>query len=269
MNYTLILYSWKDHIYHKGISWNFQSILGSGIIRKEKRVTVPDNQSFLQSWIPSKKTRKKNFVILSTRFLKNNTMRHIGNATFCVFYTRLSRTQDQGLLFWQTKFICAHHLHNSARRLHWSSDFSERRWSTFRPIRPPPKVPLKSYWQIQQQQPQQPKLEDDTQTGNSVLPGKAEQQCETIRLQKRLSLWEKNSLTRIQKPCKNQNWFEQKFEFKKTLQRKRWCSAKNPTKPLSTWVTSNSSSWRRQRSSAHRAFTTYLKELFSAIAVSC
>ena len=32
MNYTLIPYKWKEYIFHKGISWNFQSILESGII---------------------------------------------------------------------------------------------------------------------------------------------------------------------------------------------------------------------------------------------
>ena len=31
MNYTLIPYNWKEHIYHTGISWNCQSILGSGL----------------------------------------------------------------------------------------------------------------------------------------------------------------------------------------------------------------------------------------------
>ena len=32
MNDTLIPNKWKEHIYHSGISWNFQSILGCGII---------------------------------------------------------------------------------------------------------------------------------------------------------------------------------------------------------------------------------------------
>ena len=32
MNYTLNPYNWKEHIYHRGISWNFQSILESGLI---------------------------------------------------------------------------------------------------------------------------------------------------------------------------------------------------------------------------------------------
>ena len=31
MNYTLFLYNWKEHIYHGGISWNFQCILESGL----------------------------------------------------------------------------------------------------------------------------------------------------------------------------------------------------------------------------------------------
>ena len=32
MNCTFIPYNWKGVIYHKGFSWNFQSILGSGLI---------------------------------------------------------------------------------------------------------------------------------------------------------------------------------------------------------------------------------------------
>ena len=32
MNYTFIPHKWKEYIFHRGISWNFQSILVSGII---------------------------------------------------------------------------------------------------------------------------------------------------------------------------------------------------------------------------------------------
>ena len=32
MNYTLIFDNWKEHIYHRGISWNLQSILESGLV---------------------------------------------------------------------------------------------------------------------------------------------------------------------------------------------------------------------------------------------
>ena len=46
----------------------------------KKRMTRPDNQSFVQPWIHSEKTRKKKLVVLITLFLKNNTMRHSGNA---------------------------------------------------------------------------------------------------------------------------------------------------------------------------------------------
>ena len=36
MNYTLIPYTWKEHIMHTGISWIFQSILWSGLIPRGK-----------------------------------------------------------------------------------------------------------------------------------------------------------------------------------------------------------------------------------------
>ena len=32
MKYTLFPDNWKEHIYHRGISWNFQSNMGSGLI---------------------------------------------------------------------------------------------------------------------------------------------------------------------------------------------------------------------------------------------
>ena len=49
MNYTVITYNWKEHIYHIGIMWNFQSILGSGRILGRKRMTGLDNQSSVHS----------------------------------------------------------------------------------------------------------------------------------------------------------------------------------------------------------------------------
>ena len=36
MNHTLIPYKWKEYIFHRGISWNFRSILVSGIIPRGK-----------------------------------------------------------------------------------------------------------------------------------------------------------------------------------------------------------------------------------------
>ena len=36
MNHTLIPYKWKEYIFHRGISWNFRSILESGIIPRGK-----------------------------------------------------------------------------------------------------------------------------------------------------------------------------------------------------------------------------------------
>ena len=36
MEYTRIPHNWKEYIFHKGISWNSQSILESGLIRRRK-----------------------------------------------------------------------------------------------------------------------------------------------------------------------------------------------------------------------------------------
>ena len=49
MNYTLIPYNWKEHIYHRGISWNFQSVLGSGLIPGGKRERQGSTISLLYS----------------------------------------------------------------------------------------------------------------------------------------------------------------------------------------------------------------------------
>ena len=124
-------------------------------------------------------------------------------------------------------------------------------------------------------------------SGNSVLPGKSEQECETIRDTPRS--WEcnqaigathfwsggrnsshkkKNSLVRKQKRSKELKLVQTKFVFEKTSQKRRWWSAKNPSQAIFKRAMWNSLNWRNQRSNAHHAYTMYLKEQSIAIAAS-
>ena len=82
MKYTLISDNWKEHIYHRGISWNFHPILASGLIPGGNREWQGPSISLLYSpETISDKTRKKNLVVLITPFLKYNTMRHISEGS--------------------------------------------------------------------------------------------------------------------------------------------------------------------------------------------
>ena len=51
-----------------------------------------------------------------------------------VYWIKISRAQDQGLRFWQTKSFAINTYTTVPRGLHWSSDFSERRSSKFRKL---------------------------------------------------------------------------------------------------------------------------------------
>ena len=97
MKYTPIPCKWKEYIYHRGSSWIFQSIL-----RKEK--DTARQAVFLTPLNPfgmDRKEEKPHFdytvpqkVPFETRWKYNQD---------AVNWVRLSKAQDQGLQFWQTK----------------------------------------------------------------------------------------------------------------------------------------------------------------------
>ena len=118
--------------------------------------------------------------------------------------------------------------------------------------RPPPTVTLKSYLQTQQQQQQQ---EDDTQsvwkqratwesragvrddtkhategraTRQLVLPTSEAKDDTHHTVKEELTDTNTKDIERIKVGFK-------KIVFENTLRRRRWCSAKNPAKPFSTW----------------------------------
>ena len=89
MGYTLIPYNWKEYIYHRGISWNSQSMFGSGIIPvgREERMTELDNQSSSHLRIHSETdTGEEEPHFDYTVFFRRYIMKLIGNAIKIRFF---------------------------------------------------------------------------------------------------------------------------------------------------------------------------------------
>ena len=86
MNYTLILYRWKEYIYHRGISWNFQTILGSGLIPRGKENDRTRQAVFFTPLNPFGNDPMKKNLILITLFLRRYIMKLDGNAIKMRFF---------------------------------------------------------------------------------------------------------------------------------------------------------------------------------------
>ena len=81
MNYTLIPCNWKEHIYHRRISWNVQSIWGSGLIPGGSENDRARQSVFCTALNPfGQDTEEEPRSFDYSGPQKNNTMRHIGNA---------------------------------------------------------------------------------------------------------------------------------------------------------------------------------------------
>ena len=90
MECTSIRYEWRECIFHRGCSWDMQSILGSGLI--------PGGEE-------NDKARQAVFFTLLNPFGENpgHYHSHGKRKQDAVYWIKLSRAQDQGLQFWQTK----------------------------------------------------------------------------------------------------------------------------------------------------------------------
>ena len=105
-----------------------------------------------------------------TLFLKKNTLTHIKRNPDAVYWIKLSRAQDQGLRFWQTKsfaIITNTTVPGDCIDRVTSQNGDRVLFERLAKPRPALKVTLKSHWQTQQQQQQQPQqliLEDDVQS---------------------------------------------------------------------------------------------------------
>ena len=158
MKCTFIPYTWKEYICHRGSSWIFLSIFGSGIIPggKEKdraRQAVPptplnpfgkDPEEEEKSHFDYKVRQK---VLYETRWKQNQD---------AVYGVRLSAAHDQGLQLWQTK-SCAIMAYATIRgdRIDFVTAQNGDRLIFERLATPrnAPKVTLKRNWRSQQQQP--------------------------------------------------------------------------------------------------------------------
>ena len=80
MNFTLVAYNWKEHIYHRGNSWNFQSILVSGIIPGGKENDKARQAVLCKILNLFGNDQEEKNLIWITLFLKRYIIKHIGNA---------------------------------------------------------------------------------------------------------------------------------------------------------------------------------------------
>ena len=166
MEYTLLPHNWKEYIFHRGLSWNSQSILGRGIIPVGKendkaRQAVffipldpfgkdPDEEKPDDDYTVHQKVHHESF------WTRNQDAEN---------WIKLSRAQDQGLQFWQTKsfaIITYATVPGDCSDRVISQNGDRVIFERLATPRPAPKVTLKSNWhtqQHQQQQTQQPTLE--------------------------------------------------------------------------------------------------------------
>ena len=163
------------------ISSNFQSILGSGFIPGGKENDKARQAVFCTALNSFGKDREEearsfDYTVPQKQHYETQWKRNQD----AVFWIRLSRAQDQGLRFWQTQSFAIITYTTVPRDC--IDRVTSQNGDRLATPRPAPKVTLKRYWQTQQQQPQQPKLEDDTQSvWKQRATWEAEQEFETTR----------------------------------------------------------------------------------------
>ena len=82
MGHVAIPYSWKEFVFHRGCSFKIKSIL-------ETELTAGGRES-----------KDKRQTIFSRKVHYHSSWKHDQDVVYC---EKLSRAQDQGLGFWQTK----------------------------------------------------------------------------------------------------------------------------------------------------------------------
>ena len=96
--------NWKRYIFHRGLSWNIQSTLGEGLILGGKEEDKARHAVFLTPTNPSgddsEEERLHDDFTVKKNALHVTKWKYDKNA---VYWVRLSKAQDQGLEFWQTK----------------------------------------------------------------------------------------------------------------------------------------------------------------------
>ena len=115
MEYTPILCDWKEYIFHRGSSWDAQSLSGCGIIPGGKENDKARQVVFFTPLnpfgnAPDEEKPHDNFTV-PQKVHHTTCWKHNHDAEKWI---KLSRPQDQGVQFWQTKSFAI----ISARRLH-------------------------------------------------------------------------------------------------------------------------------------------------------
>ena len=104
MEYTFIPHNWKEYIFHRGISWNFQSILGSGLIPGGKENDKARQAVFFTPLDPfgdnPDEEKPHDDYTVPQKVHCNSYWKHNQGA---VFWINFSNAQVPGLQFWQTK----------------------------------------------------------------------------------------------------------------------------------------------------------------------
>ena len=206
----------------------------------------------------------------------------------------ISKAQDQGLKFWQTKSFAIMTYSTKPgdcidRVI--SQDGDPVIFERLVAPRPAPKVTLKKNWQSQQQQhssfntdvlslwKQETQREDqaaaqdvtDHSTEADLAHRKLVHTTLNMGVETRLGDKEvstnalmKNEAAKEETTETITKAIQQKIVFAKICRRRRWCLAKNLAKLFSRWVTWSSLNWRHPEFIAHHVFTTFLKERWFA-----
>ena len=159
MEYTFIPHNLKEYIFHRGISWNSQSILASGIILGGKENEEARQAVFFTPLNPlgsdPDEEKPHGDHIVSQKVHHQTCRKHNQDAENWI---KLSRAQDQGLQFWQTKsfaIITYATMPGDCIDPVISQNGDRVIFERLATPRPAPKVTLKSNWLTQQQQQQQ------------------------------------------------------------------------------------------------------------------
>ena len=104
MGCVFIPRNWKRYIFYRGLSWNLQSTLGQGLVPGGKEKDKVRHAVFLTPTNPSgddlEEERPHDDFTVPQKAPNVTKWKYDQNA---VYWVRLSKAQDQGLEFWQTK----------------------------------------------------------------------------------------------------------------------------------------------------------------------
>ena len=147
-----ILRNWKRYIFHRGRSWNFQSIFGKGLIPGGKEKDKARQAVFRTPTNPFGNNPEEE----EPHDDRKHLMLPNGNMTK-IPYTgiRLSKAKDQGLEFWQTKsfaIMTYATIPGDCIDRVTSQNGGRVNFDRLEAPRPAPKVTLKKNWHGQQQQ---------------------------------------------------------------------------------------------------------------------